>query len=74
MNSHTAATDAVKKALTDAPVLRYYDVTKPLTIQCDASDTGLGGDNQSVTHHRPNRYREATRTYRDGTSVNRFVM
>ena len=34
--------DAVKKALTEAPVLRYYDVTKPVTIQCDASDTGLG--------------------------------
>ena len=41
-NSHTAAMDAVKKALTEAPVLRYYDVTKPVTIQCDASDTGLG--------------------------------
>ena len=42
-NSHTAAMDAMKKALTEAPVLRYYDVTKPVTIQCDASDTGLGG-------------------------------
>ena len=41
-NSHTAAMDAVKKALTEAPVLRYYDVNKPVTTQCDASDTGLG--------------------------------
>ena len=41
-NSHTAAMDALKKALTEAPVLSYYDVTKPVTIQCDASDTGLG--------------------------------
>ena len=40
-NSHTAAMDAIKKALTEAPVL-CYDVTKPVTIQCDASGTGLG--------------------------------
>ena len=42
MNSHTAAMDVVKKELTETPVLRYYDVTKPVTIQCDESDTGLG--------------------------------
>ena len=41
MNLHTAAVNAVKKALTEAPVLHYYDV---ITIQCDASDTGLGAD------------------------------
>ena len=25
-----------------APVLAYYDVTKPVVIQCDASKSGLG--------------------------------
>ena len=25
-----------------APVLAYYDVTKPVVIQCDASTSGLG--------------------------------
>ena len=34
--------DAVKKSLTKAQVLRYYDVTNRVTIQCDASDTGVG--------------------------------
>ena len=38
MISHTAAMDEVKKALPEEPVLRY-DVTKPVTIQCD---TDLG--------------------------------
>ena len=28
--------------ISTAPVLAYYDVTKPVTIQCDASRTGLG--------------------------------
>ena len=32
----------MKKALTSTPVLQYYDVKKPVCIQCDASDGGLG--------------------------------
>jgi hypothetical protein len=32
----------VKDYLAKAPVLAYYDVTKEVTIQCDASETGLG--------------------------------
>ena len=31
-----------KRLVTRDPVLTYYDVTKPVTIQCDASDKGLG--------------------------------
>lgn len=33
----------LKQALVSAPVLRSPDFTQPFTIQCDASDTGLGG-------------------------------
>ncbi|RLJ22758.1 hypothetical protein DJ031_00290, partial [bacterium endosymbiont of Escarpia laminata] len=41
-NSHTAAMDAIKQLVTKAPVLRYYDVKQPVTIQCDSSERGLG--------------------------------
>ena len=39
---HSLAMDTIKKFLTEAPVLRYYDVSKPITVQCDASQSGLG--------------------------------
>ena len=39
---HVAALDTLKSALTHAPVLRFYDQTKLLTIQADASKDGLG--------------------------------
>ena len=32
----------IKQLVTTAPVLRYYDPKEGLTLQCDASDTGLG--------------------------------
>ncbi|KAK7106746.1 hypothetical protein V1264_017967 [Littorina saxatilis] len=32
----------LKKLVTEAPVLRYYDPAKPLTLSVDASSTGLG--------------------------------
>ena len=41
-NSHTTAVEAIKKAVTAAPVFRFFVVRKPVTIQCDASETGLG--------------------------------
>ena len=32
----------IKNLVTSAPVLSYYDQTKPLEIQCDASQSGIG--------------------------------
>ena len=32
----------VKQYLAEAPVLKYYDIKEDVTIQCDASETGLG--------------------------------
>jgi len=39
---HQDAFDSVKQLVADYPVLRYYDVNLPVTIQCDNSETGLG--------------------------------
>ena len=36
------AFDEVKRILTSEPVLQYYDVDTELTVQCDASQNGLG--------------------------------
>ena len=36
------ASEDVKKLVTNAPILSYYDSKKPLMIQCDASEKGLG--------------------------------
>ena len=39
---HDAALSNLKKAISSNEVLRYYDSTKPLVIQVDASQRGLG--------------------------------
>ncbi|KAJ8395956.1 hypothetical protein AAFF_G00026640 [Aldrovandia affinis] len=39
---HEAAVYELKSLATTMPVLRYYDVTKPIAIQSDASQSGLG--------------------------------
>ena len=39
---HGEAVTKIKDALSNAPVLRYYDVNKPVTVQCDSSQSGLG--------------------------------
>ena len=44
----------IKDILTGNPVLKYFDVSKPVTVQCDASKSGLGAfllqDNQPVAY------------------------
>lgn len=42
LEQHSLAMKTIKKFLTEAPVLRYYDINKPVTVQCDASQSGLG--------------------------------
>ena len=37
-----AAFDALKSAVSSTPVLRYYNLEKEVTLQCDASQSGLG--------------------------------
>ena len=39
---HDKAFHDIKKVLTEHPVLRYYDKEETLTLQTDASETGLG--------------------------------
>ncbi len=39
---HDEAVQEIKRMITDKPVLKYYDIDKPVTIQSDASKNGLG--------------------------------
>ena len=39
---HDKAFEEIKRLLTQAPVLAYFDSTKKLSIQCDTSGQGLG--------------------------------
>ena len=41
-HEHNTALEQVKAALTSAPVLHFYDVKKAVTLQADASQSGLG--------------------------------
>lgn len=40
--THEDAVQQIKKAVSATPVLRFFDPTKPVTTQCDASSIGLG--------------------------------
>ena len=52
--SHTKAVRAIHVKLSNAPVLRYYDMAKSVTIQADASQTGMGAalmqDGQPISY------------------------
>ena len=39
---HQQPLDNLKKAVTNMPVLHYYILQEEVTLQCDASQTGLG--------------------------------
>ena len=41
-SSQQNAVDTLKKAVGSTPVLRYYNLADEVTIQCDASQSGLG--------------------------------
>lgn len=42
MHEHNAAFEKIKRMVVATPVLKYYNPDEELTIQCDASDKGLG--------------------------------
>lgn len=39
---HSDAVERIKEAVCQAPVLRFFNPDDPVTVQCDASSTGLG--------------------------------
>ena len=39
---HDKTFEDVKKLVVEAPVLKYYDINEEVTLQCDASERGLG--------------------------------
>jgi hypothetical protein len=41
-DTHGRSFERLKQLLCEAPSLNYYDVTKPVTVQCDSSRSGLG--------------------------------
>ena len=41
-DKHTKAFDDIRDAVSSPPLLKYYDVKKPVTLTCDASKSGLG--------------------------------
>ena len=42
LQQHDEAFTEVKRLITQAPVLSYYDVNKPVELESDSSDVGLG--------------------------------
>ena len=42
LDQHSIAMNTIMKLLTEAPVHCYYIVSKPVTVQCNASQSGLG--------------------------------
>ena len=46
----TKAFNEVKQKMTEAPIIRLLDFTKPFEVECDASSIGIGGV-LSQEHH-----------------------
>ena len=42
LTTHEEAMAHIQRMISTAPLPAYYDVAQPITIQCDASKTGLG--------------------------------
>lgn len=42
LECHDLALNRIKTLITEAPILANFDEEKPITIQCDASKTGIG--------------------------------
>ena len=42
LESHEKALTQIKKAVTEAPVLKFFDTSATCSLQTDASETGLG--------------------------------
>ena len=40
--AHDQALESIKQAVSDTPVLSFFDLVKPMTIQCNASTAQLG--------------------------------
>ncbi|PFX24924.1 Uncharacterized protein K02A2.6 [Stylophora pistillata] len=43
-STHQAAFEKLKEAVTKTPVLRYHNLKEEVTLQCDASQSGLGDE------------------------------
>ena len=41
-STQQTAFNTLKQLITDAPVLKYYDLNEPVSIECDSSSYGLG--------------------------------
>ena len=64
---HDDAVQQVKLLVSNAPVLKYFDLTESLTLQCDTSDKGVG----AVLLQKGQPIAYASRAL---TDVNRFLM
>ena len=68
LSQHEHALAGIKALITKAPILRYYDVNKEVTIESDSSDVGLGAVITQEGH--PIAY--ASRALRSQFSRNQF--
>ena len=77
--SQQNALDTLKKSVASTPLLRYYNLADEVTIQCDASQSGLGAalmqnGQPVVTHHVLWRPWNKIRSNRKGATGDRVRM